>query len=92
MRAGTDRDAGANLLERRWFSAIAAARVAQADCEVQRGVMEFAETAWRRACMHLAELEAIRDSLGEELAALDDSEPAAPPLTTRAVRRAMSAA
>ncbi len=92
MGAGADPDGDARLLERRWFSSIAAARVAQAECEVLREVMELAETAWRRACMHQAELEALRDGLGEELAALDESERAAPPLTTRAVRRAMSAA
>ena len=36
----TDRDAAANLLERRWFSSIAAARAMQAECEVLREVME----------------------------------------------------
>jgi hypothetical protein len=92
MQEATDRDAEANLLERRWFSAIAAARVARADCDVLRAVVELAETAWRRACAHLAELEALRDSLGEELTAPDESETAAPPLAAHADRRVMTAA
>ena len=29
----TDRDAAANLLERRWFSSIAAVRAAETECE-----------------------------------------------------------
>ncbi|HEX3395626.1 MAG TPA: hypothetical protein VHS76_02925, partial [Steroidobacteraceae bacterium] len=63
----TDRDAAANLLERRWFSSITAVRTAEAECEVLREVMELAETAWRRARTQLAELECLRDALGDEL-------------------------
>ncbi len=87
-----DRDTEANLLERRWFSSIAAVRAAQAECEVLRGVMELAETAWRRARTRLAEFEVLRDSLGEELAALDESEAAPQPITAGTARRVMSAA
>ena len=65
----TDRDAAANLLERRWFSSITAVRVAEAECEVLREVLELAETAWRRARTQLAELECLRDALGDEVAA-----------------------
>ena len=49
-----DRDAAANLLERRWFSSIAAVRAMQAECEVLREVMELAEASWRRALTQLA--------------------------------------
>jgi hypothetical protein len=70
-----DRDSEADLLERRWFSSIAAVRAAQAECEVLRRVMELSESAWRRARAQLAELEALRDTLGEELAFVDECEP-----------------
>jgi hypothetical protein len=65
-------DAAANLLERRWFSSITAARTAEVECEVLREVMERAEVAWRRARLQLAELESLRDALGDELAAIDE--------------------
>lgn len=87
----TDRDAAANLLERRWFSSITAVRDAQADCEVLREVLELAESAWRHARTQLAELECLRDALGDELAAFDEIEAPAPPSTLRP-RRVMSAA
>ncbi len=66
-----DRDTAANLLERRWFSSIAAARAMQAECEALREVMETAEAAWRRARAQLAELECIRDALGDQLTEID---------------------
>ncbi|MGB6354269.1 MAG: hypothetical protein WBF21_09850 [Steroidobacteraceae bacterium] len=66
-----DRDAAANLLERRWFCSIAAARAMQAECEVLREVMETAETAWRRARSKLMELECLRDALGDQLTEID---------------------
>jgi hypothetical protein len=66
-----DRDAAANLLERRWFSSIAAARAMQAECQVLREVMETAEMAWRRARTKLLELECLRDALGDQLTEID---------------------
>lgn len=66
-----DRDAAANLLERRWFCSIAAARAMQAECEVLREVMETAEAAWRRARSKLMELECLRDALGDQLTEID---------------------
>jgi hypothetical protein len=87
-----DGDAAANLLERRWFSSIAAVRAMQAECEVLREVMELAETAWRRARTQLAELECLRDALGDELAVLDAPETPAPISTLPRPRRVMSAA
>jgi len=88
----TDPDAAANLLERRWFSSITAVRVAEAECEVLREVLELAESSWRRARTQLAELECLRDALGDELAALDVCEPPAPISTRPGPRRVMSAA
>ena len=88
----TDRDAAANLLERRWFSSIAAVRVAEAECEVLREVLELAETAWRRARTQLAELECLRDALGDELTALDETEAPARASILSRPRRVMSAA
>jgi hypothetical protein len=90
----TDRDAAANLLERRWFSSIAAARAMQAECEALRGVMETAEAAWRRARTKLMELECLRDALGDQLTEIDgqyDGE-SAQPESKPAYRRVMSAA
>lgn len=69
-----DRDA-ASLIERSWFSSIAAVRTAQAECEVLRKVMELAESAWRRARTQLAELEYLRDALGDQLADIDEQHP-----------------
>lgn len=88
----TDRDAAANLLERRWFSSITAVRVAEAECEVLREVLELAEMSWRRARTQLAELECLRDALGDELAALDGCEAPAQHSTLPRPRRVMSAA
>jgi hypothetical protein len=84
-----DRDQAANLLERRWFSSIAAVRAAQAECEVLREVVELAEKAWRRSRTQLAEIEALRDALGDQLTALDEYEAAG---SRPATRRVMSAA
>jgi hypothetical protein len=87
-----ERDAAENLLERRWFSSITAVRVAEAECAALREVMQMAESAWRRACMHVVELEKLRDALDHELAALDECEPPAQASTPPRVNRAMSAA
>ncbi len=70
-----DRDAAANLLERRWFASITAVRTMQADCEVLREVMEVAEASWRRARTRLAELESLRDALGDQLTEIDGQHP-----------------
>lgn len=87
----SDRDTAANLLERRWFSSITAVRLAEGECEALREVMELAESAWRRARLQLAELEALRDALDDELAALDDCQAPAQ-ASTRPHPRMMSAA
>lgn len=64
-------DAAADRLERRWFAAFRAASAARAECEALLERMEELESAWNEARTRLAELEAIRDSLGEELTQAD---------------------
>jgi hypothetical protein len=66
-----DRDAATNLLERRWFSSLAAVRAMQTECEILQEALQLAEAAWRRAQSQLAEYEALSDALGDELAACD---------------------
>jgi multidrug resistance efflux pump len=66
-----DGDAAVNLLERRWFAADAAAKSMQSECVVLKAVVQQAEADLALAQAQLATLEALRDGLGEELAALD---------------------
>ena len=70
----TDRDAAANLLERRWFAAFKAASGVRAECEALLESMAITQAAWSQARVRLSELEALRDALGEELEALDERE------------------
>jgi hypothetical protein len=84
-----DGEPAAELLERRWFAALRAARSVQAECEVLLGVMELAEDAWRRARARLVELETLRDALGEQLTCVDaqrhsDARPAQPAVMSAA--------
>jgi hypothetical protein len=60
-----EENAAIELLERRWFAALSAARDAQSECDVLLEVIELAENAWRRACTRLVEFEGLRDALGE---------------------------
>ena len=69
-----DGDAAANLLERRWFAAFKAASGVRAECEALLESMALSQVAWSRARARLAELEALRDALGEELEAMDERE------------------
>jgi multidrug resistance efflux pump len=66
-----DGDAAVNLLERRWFAADAAAKAMQSECVVLKAVVQQAEADLALAQAQLATLEALRDGLGEEIAALD---------------------
>jgi hypothetical protein len=66
-----DEDAAAVLLERRWFAAFKAASNARAECEALLDAVEVSERAWNEARVRLAELEMLRDRLGEELAGLE---------------------
>jgi hypothetical protein len=67
-------DYAAGLLERRWFAARRAASETQAECDALAQVLDMAQAAWRGARTRLAQLEALRDALGEELAAVDERE------------------
>jgi hypothetical protein len=69
-----DGEPAAQLLERRWFAAFKAASGVRAECEALLESMTRARTAWGCARARLSALEALRDALGEELAALDESE------------------
>jgi hypothetical protein len=85
-----DGDAAANLLERRWFAAFEAASRVRAECESLLESMALAEAAWSLARVHLCELEALRDALGEELEALaylDNERCLSPVLPDRAASR-----
>jgi hypothetical protein len=82
-------DAAAEILERRWFAAYKTAEAMRADCETLRKDMELAQVRLRRASGRLAELEAMRDALGEEYAAMHERDCAEKP---DASRRVMSAA
>jgi hypothetical protein len=64
-------EAALEMLERRWFATFKAASAARAECEALLETMESTEAAWKRARVRLAELESVRDALGEELAHLD---------------------
>jgi len=62
-------DGAADLLERRWFASMAAARTKQAECEALLEVMALlAKASWHESRAALTKLEALRDALAEELA------------------------
>ena len=66
----TGGDFAENLLERRWFAAMAAARAKQAECEALLEVVAIARASWRDSRAELSNLEALRDALGEKMAEL----------------------
>jgi len=88
MQCHIECESAAELLERRWFAALRAARSAQTECDVLLGVRELAEDAWRQTQARLKELESLRDALGEQLAALDGAAPESRDEPRRAVRSA----
>jgi hypothetical protein len=63
-----DAEATTELLERRWFAAMAAVESLREDCRIRLGIVAQAKHAWRRECERLAKIEALRDALGEQLA------------------------
>lgn len=75
IKGNPEGDVAAERLERRWFAAFKAASSTRAECEELLEAMEQTEAAWNRARARLSELEALRDSLGEELAELDAARP-----------------
>jgi hypothetical protein len=65
-----DRELGepaTELLERRWFALLSAIGSLQAECGVLLEASKLADVAWRRACVQLAEFEALRDEIEEQL-------------------------
>lgn len=65
-----DGDMAADLLERRWFASMTAARAKQSECQALRELMEIARASWQEAYGELCRLEVLRDALGEEMAEL----------------------
>jgi hypothetical protein len=55
------------LLERRWFALLSAIRSLRAECGVLQEASMLAEESSRRACVQLAEFEALRDVLEEQM-------------------------
>ena len=68
------------VIERRWFALLSAISSMQAECRTLLEVSKLADVAWRRACVRLAEFEAMRDALEEQMSA----KPAAPVRQTSA--------
>jgi hypothetical protein len=67
-------DAASGLLERRWFAAARATAEIKNECDALAQVIELTQAAWRGARLRLAKLEALRELLGEELAAAEARE------------------
>ena len=65
----------AELLQRRWFAAMNAAESARDRCELLLEAVQFAETAWFSARARCEELDALRDALADDLAALEEPDP-----------------
>ena len=72
-------EAAAELTERRWFALLSAIRSLQGECGILLEASKLADIAWRRACVQLAEFEALRDALDEEISARSTLLPAPPP-------------
>jgi hypothetical protein len=85
-----DAEPAAELLQRRWFAAAAAAKSLEAECEVLLQVLEISREAWRSARAQLAKLETLRDTLGDQLAAAH--EPSTAPADAAPSYEEMSAA
>jgi hypothetical protein len=60
-------DAAGELIERRWFALLSAIRSLQGECGILLEASKLADIAWRRACVQLAEFEALRDALEEQM-------------------------
>lgn len=68
MSGEAEGDAAADLLERRWFASMAAARSKQAECEALLEVMALAKASWHDSRVELSKLEKLRDALDAEMA------------------------
>jgi hypothetical protein len=71
-------DAARASIERRWFAFDRAANCLRGECESLAEVLQATQDAWHDARSRLAELEALRDALGEELARNDTCRPVPP--------------
>jgi DNA repair exonuclease SbcCD ATPase subunit len=58
-------------IECRWFTLHRAAERFREECETLAEVLQATQNAWHDARSRLAELEAMRDALGQELAQSD---------------------
>src|ERR1700761_4796483 len=61
-----DAEVAGDLPERRWFALLSAIGTLQAQCTVLLDASKLADEAWRRACVQLAEFDALRDALEED--------------------------
>jgi hypothetical protein len=62
-------EAPGELIERRWFALQSAIRSLQGECGILLEASKLADISWRRACAQLAEFEALRDALEEQMSA-----------------------
>ena len=60
-------DAASELIERRWFALLSAIKSLEGECGILLEASKLADIAWRRACVQLAEFEALRDALEEQM-------------------------
>jgi hypothetical protein len=81
-------DVAADRREHRWFAAFRAASAARAECEALLEQKERIDVAWNHARVSLAEIEAIRDALGDELFQTDGLQVAADSMDQRAATAA----
>ena len=74
-------DSDSNLLERRWFAAERAVAEGQSECDALARALDLTHAALHAARARFSHLEAVRDALGDELAAIDQRAPqrASPP-------------
>ena len=82
-----DAEAAGDMPERRWFALLSAIESMHSECAVLLEASKLADIAWRRACVQLAEFEALRDALDEEISARSTSLPALQPLPLRCEAR-----
>ena len=82
-----DAESAGDLVERRWFALLSAIKNLQSECAVLLEASKLADVAWRRACVQLAEFEALRDALEEEISARPASPPALQPQRLRCEAR-----
>jgi hypothetical protein len=62
-------DEAGELIERRWFALLSAIKSLEGECGILLEASKLADIAWRRACVQLAEFEALCDALEEQMSA-----------------------